>query len=209
VTSDPSSWKEATPPYNPGPIHTFRRGYRVREAGRHENADQYKGFQTFLHLRGPRSYVAVAELLGMTESTIMNWASTYEWQRRAAAWDKERMAIVLKEADKVERKRHKDAIDNFRQANEQQARLMMDVSNDLMAIIQKRLQQAEEKKEEIPMALVSGLMRAAANISEQGRQSWATALGVTELMNIVENELDEVSVEDVTEEDPYEIPLDE
>jgi hypothetical protein len=78
-----------------------------------------------------------------------------------------------------------------------------------MEIIQRRLKQAEEKQEDIPMALVSGLMRAAANISEQGRQSWATALGVTELMNIVENELDEVSVEDITEVDPYEIPIDE
>lgn len=209
MTSDPSSWKEATPPYNPGPIYTFRRGYRVREAGRHENATQYKGFQAFLHVRGVRSYPTVAELVGVTPETICNWATTYDWQRRAAAWDKDQMAIVLKEADKTERKRHKDAIDNFRQANEQQARLMMDVSNDLMEIIQRRLKQAEEKQEDIPMALVSGLMRAAANISEQGRQSWATALGVTELMNIVENELDEVSVEDVTEVDPYEIPIDE
>jgi hypothetical protein len=58
------------------------------------------------------------------------------------------------------------------------------------------------------MALVSGLMRAAANISEQGRQAWATSLGVTELMQVVESELEQVNVEDVTE-DIYEIPLDE
>ena len=88
---------------------------------------------------------------------------------------------------------------------------MMEVSGDLMGIIQKRLIQAEAEGENIPMGLISGLMRAAANISDSGRQSWATALGVGQLMEVVETELEEVQVQVLEESDDeaYDIPLDE
>ena len=89
--------------------------------------------------------------------------------------------------------------------------MMMDVSGDLMNIIQKRIIKAEAEGEDIPMGLLSGLMRAAANISDSGRQSWATALGVGQLMEVVDQELEEVQVEVLEDEvdEAYEIPLDE
>lgn len=59
------------------------------------------------------------------------------------------------------------------------------------------------------MNLVSGLLRAAANINEQSRQSWATSLGVNEMLDMIDTEVTKVSVEDVTEVDAYDIPLDE
>ena len=108
----------------------------------------------------------------------------------------------------MERSKHRDAIQQFRQANEDQAKLMMGVSSDLMGIIQKRIEKAEAEGEDIPMALISGLMRAAANISDTGRQAWATSLGVNELMQVVDQELEEVQVSEV-DEDVYDIPLDE
>ena len=69
--------------------------------------------------------------------------------------------------------------------------MMMDVSNDLMNIIQRRIAKAEEEDENIPMGLLSGLMRAASQISDTGRQAWATSLGVSELMQVVDQELEE------------------
>lgn len=89
--------------------------------------------------------------------------------------------------------------------------MMMEVSADLMAIIQKRIIQADAEGENIPMGLVSGLMRAAANISDSGRQSWATALGVGQLMQVVDQELEEVQVEimDEEEDEAYDIPIEE
>ena len=89
--------------------------------------------------------------------------------------------------------------------------MMMEVSSDLMAIIQKRIIQADAEGENIPMGLLSGLMRAAANISDSGRQSWATALGVGQLMQVVDQELEEVQVEIMDEEqdEAYDIPVEE
>jgi len=207
VSSDPSSWSEAKPPYNPGPIYNFRRGYRVAEAGRHETDKEFRAFQVYMHLGSGRSYKAVAEIHGVIEDTIQVYADRFNWQRRAAKWDQKQMALALKDANKMERKRHKENIEKFRVTQQEQAEKFVEVSNDLMRIIQKRIEKADAEGEDIPMALISGLMRAAANISEQGRQAWATSLGVNELMQVVETELEQVTVEDVTDVDG--IPLDE
>lgn len=59
------------------------------------------------------------------------------------------------------------------------------------------------------MALVSGLLRAAASISEQSRQSWANSLGINEMLEMVDTEMNKANVEDVTDVDAYEIPIDE
>ena len=61
----------------------------------------------------------------------------------------------------------------------------------------------------MPLPLVSGLLRAAANISEQSRQSWANALGINEMLDMVEAEMEKVSVEEVTDVNAYDIPIDE
>lgn len=208
ANSDPNSWKEAKPQIAEGPIYNFRRGYRVAEAGRHENDKQFRAFQTYMNLGSGRSYAAVAEVCELSEHTVKDWAAKYQWQRRAAKWDQKQLTQAFRDANKVERTRHRQSIEKFRKSQQEQAEKFVAVSNDLMAVIQKRIEKADAEGEEIPMALVSGLMRAAANISEQGRQAWATSLGVHELMQVVESELEQVNVEDVTE-DIYEIPLDE
>ena len=201
-------WREAKPKKsNSRKIWEFQRGYRVNEAGKHEDDKAYRAFQHYLNSGGARSLSGTAEACGNSAGTVAKWYDIYQWAKRCAAWDKQQMAITFREANAVERKRHRQNIKEFRQANEDQARMMMDVSNDLMNIIQRRIAKAEEEDENIPMGLLSGLMRAASQISDTGRQAWATSLGVSELMQVVDQELEEAaSVEEV---DVYEIPLDE
>ena len=190
-----------------GKIWEFQRGYSVREAGRHEDEKAFRAFQYYLNSAGARSLSGTAEACGNSPVTVTKWYDTYHWAKRCAAWDKLQMAITFKESNKLERQRHRKNIQEFRQANEDQARMMMDVSNDLMNIIQRRIAKAEAEDENIPMGLLSGLMRAASNISDSGRQAWATSLGVSELMQVVDQELEEAaSIEEI---DVYEIPLDE
>ena len=211
MTSDPSSWKEYKAKVAPGPIWEFTRGYRVDRAGKHENQKQYRAFQFYLNSGNSRNYAATAAYIDMTEEAVRKWGDRYNWERRVASWDKKQMALTFKEANKIERSQQRKAIQEFRNANEEQARQMMDVSADLLTIIQARIAKAQAEGEDIPMALVSGLMRAAANISDTGRQSWATALGVGQLMEVVDQELEEVQVEILEETDDvaYDIPLDE
>lgn len=210
MTSDTNSWKEWKPDVKRDRnIWEFQRGYKVNEAGQHENTDQFKAFQVYLH--GVRTFEAVSEVTGNAVPSLSKWSKKYNWERRCASWDTKEMAITIKEANKIERKRQRDSIEEYRKANEDQAKMMMEVSGDLMSIIQKRLIQAEAEGENIPLGLISGLMRAAANISDSGRQSWATALGVGQLMEVVETELEEVQVQVLEESDDeaYDIPLDE
>ena len=203
-------WKEWKPEVKRDRnIWEFQRGYHVYQAGQHENNDQFNAFQAFLH--GKRSVTAVAEEVGSATETISKWSKKYEWERRAAAWDTKQMAITMREQNKIERRRQRESIEEYRKANEDQAKMMMETSADLMAIIRKRIIEAEMEGEKIPMGLISGLMRAAANISDSGRQSWATALGVGQLMTVVEQELEEVQVEvlEEDEDEAYEIPVEE
>lgn len=201
-------WREAKPNKpSSRKIWEFQRGYRVNEAGKHEDDKAYRAFQHYLNSGGARSLSGTAEACGNGAATIAKWYDIYQWAKRCAAWDKQQMAITFREANAVERKRHRQNIKEFRQANEDQARMMMDVSNDLMNIIQRRIAKAEEEDENIPMGLLSGLMRAASQISDTGRQAWATSLGVSELMQVVDQELEEAA--NVEEVDVWEIPLDE
>lgn len=205
-----ADWPESKPIRgDAGPIYAFRRGYRVKDAGRHENADQYSCFQKFLLLQGGRTFKALESVTNHSAPTLASWADTFNWQRRAAAYDKEQIAIVWKEAEKFQRNTHRDAIVEFRESSERQARMMARVSEDLLRVLGKRIAQAEEGGEEVPMALVSGLLRAAANISEQSRQSWANSLGINEMLEMVDAEMSKATVEDVTDVDAYEIPIDE
>jgi hypothetical protein len=203
-------WKEAKPPKgDPGPIYGFRRGYKVREAGRHETSDQFAVFQQYLRLSGNRNFSELSRLTGHSTAALSKWCEQFEWQRRAATWDKEQVAIVWKEADKLKRNAHRQAIVEFRDSAERQARMMARVSEDLVRVLGKRIEKAEMNEEEIPLAMVSGLMRAAANISEQSRQSWASSLGVTEMMEVVDSEIERVRVEELDSSDPYEFEIDE
>ena len=202
-------WKANSPCDNR--IWEFTRGYTVREAGKHENQAQFRAFQFYLNSGGQRTLAATAEFMDMGAGTISKWADTYNWDKRCVAWDKKQMALALKDHNRMERNRHRRAIQEFRESNELQAKQMMEVSNDLMSIIQKRIIKAEAEGEDIPMHLVSGLMRAAANISDSGRQAWATSLGVTELMQVVDQELEEVQVEvmDPEHDEAFDIPVEE
>ena len=168
----------------------------------------------------PRSAVKLAEMMGYTGSTLFRWCRRFNWDERAAAWDKHQIEIMYREDQRLRKNKHREAIQAFRDTAEKQAQDMLAVSEDLTSIVNKRVQQAIDNDEEIPMNLVAGLLRATAAISEQGRQSWAAAIGVDQLMEVVEAEvqaaerqneqkaLDGAETED-GEEEVFEFELDE
>lgn len=201
-------WREA-PEEELGRIYNFRRGYRLRDVGKHETSDQYAVFNQYLRLNGNRKFIELAKISQICSSTIAAWAEKFNWEKRAAAWDKDQMAIVWKEADRLKRNAHRESIIEFRNTAEKQARLMSRVSEDLVRVLGKRIQLAEETGEEIPLAMVSGLMKAAASISEQSRQAWASSLGITEMMQVVDTEIEKVTIEEIESGDPYDFEIEE
>jgi hypothetical protein len=204
-------WQEAKPaPMTPGPIYEFRRGYRVKEAKIHENPAQFAAFQEYLRLPAPKSISDLSRMTGHMVQTLANWRRKFNWEKRAAAWHKDQVAITYREADRMKREAHRQAIIDFRESSERQARIMSRVSEDLVRVLGKRIAQAEEQGEEIPMHLVGGLLRAAAGINEQSRQAWGHALGVNELLEVVDTEVEKVRIEELNESsDPYEFEIDD
>lgn len=182
--------------------YDFRRGYEItRKYGKHETAAQFAAFQHYMHMGGQRTYEAAAEFANVDKQTIRLWSKRFQWEKRAAQWDKEQVAITWQDADKIREQHHKKSIVEFRDASERQARMMMEISEDLLGVLTKRVKDAQSSGEEVPLALVSGLLRATANITEQSRQAWASALGVEDMLQLVEQELARVEVDDITDED--------
>lgn len=193
-----------------GHCYDFRRGYEIRSNyGKHENANQFKAFQEYLRMGTGRSYDSIAKKAEVDITTVRSWAKKYNWEKRAAQWDKEQVAISWRDADKMRERQHKQSIIEFRDASERQARMMMEISEDLLGVLTKRVKDAQDRGEEVPLALVSGLLRATANITEQSRQAWASALGVEDMLQLVEQELERVQVEEIDDSDDDIIELDE
>lgn len=204
-------WKEAKAPRGePGPIYNFRRGYSVNRAGRHENSDQYAAFQRYLRLAGNRSLARLAKDTGHSIVSLGRWSERFQWEKRAIVWDKDQIALAWREADQLRKNAHRDSIVEFRNSSERQARLMSRVSEDLVRVLGKRLEKAEMNKEDIPLSMISGLMRAAVSMNEQSREAWGAALGVNELLEVVDTEVEKVRVQELKEnEDPYHIEVEE
>ena len=182
--------------------YDFRKGYELKPRyQKHESADQYKAFQEYLHMGGQRSFDPIAKMFQVDITTVRSWAKRYNWQKRAAQWDKEQVAMVWKDAEKIREQKHKQSIIEFRDASERQARMMMEISEDLLGVLTKRVKDAQQRGEEVPLPLVSGLLRATANITEQSRQAWASALGVEDMLQLVEQELERVHVEEIDDDD--------
>lgn len=159
---------------------------------------------------GSRSLEAIARMTNVDGTTARAWAKKYNWEKRAAQWDKEQVALQWRDAEKLREQRHKKSIVEFRDASERQARMMMEISEDLLSVLTKRVKDAQDRGEDVPLALVSGLLRATANITEQSRQAWASALGVEDMLVLVEQELERVNVEEIDEDyDEDEIVIEE
>ena len=60
-----------------------------------------------------------ARILGMaSHATITDVNNRLNnWEKRAASWDTKQMALAVREANKIERKRQRDSIEEYRKAN--------------------------------------------------------------------------------------------
>jgi hypothetical protein len=192
-----------------GHCYDFRRGYTLKPRYmKHESADQYRAFQEYLRMKNGRGFEPIAKMCSVDITTVRSWAKKYCWEKRAAQWDKEQVALAWKDAEKIREQNHKRSIIEFRDASERQARMMMEISEDLLSVLTKRVKDAQDRGEDVPLPLVSGLLRATANITEQSRQAWASALGVEDMLQLVEQELERVTVEEIDDDEDY-IELDE
>jgi len=194
-----------------GHCYDFRRGYVLKPRFmKHESADQYRAFQEYLRMEKGRSLDTIAKMYEVDITTVRSWSKKYNWEKRAAQWDKEQVALAWTSAEKLREQRHKKSIMEFRDASERQARMMMEISEDLLSVLTKRVKDAQDRGEEVPLPLVSGLLRATANITEQSRQAWASSLGVEDMLQLVEQELERVHVEEINDDDDDDfIELDE
>lgn len=77
----------------------------LRRTGKHgETRRQYRPLEVYLTMP-ERSLRAVAKETGILQRTIENWSSTYEWVKRACAYDAHMEAVAQAERERLARDR--------------------------------------------------------------------------------------------------------
>ena len=158
-------WKESKATRAPGNIWNYQRGYRVNEAGRHENEREYNAFYSYLKQNGTRNLHDVAEDTGLSIQTISSYYNRFNWDKRVIAWEQAQTALAWKEANKIKRNKHRDGIIEFRDSQEKHAKLMAEVSERMLKVLLTRIKEAEVNDEQIPINLIASMLKASASVS--------------------------------------------
>lgn len=109
-------------------------------------------------------------------------AKTYEWQRRAEAWD----ASLRDEARRVAEEAYRGQLDKHRDNAVRLAQATMNNTVRILQLTSDRLKAVGEGKEVIPLKLLPGLINAAAKAGETALNSEAQALAVDQLLRQME-----------------------
>jgi hypothetical protein len=157
-----------------------------------ESGKAYAAFCAYRDMGRQRSLTkAYRQHSGHTTATAVSgsyasWSITYEWLRRAEAYDAylERLARQEREEAYVQ------DLEGFRARQKQLAAAATSVASLLLLLVGEKLKNMKEKKEIIPATLLPSYARAAAAVAAAATNSEAQALAVEELLKLLNDGID-------------------
>lgn len=159
--------------------------------GRVESPESYSAFVTYLELGKQRSLKRVAELVGTSIGNIQNFSKRYNWSERAAAYDADQVREQFKQAREERNSKHRQAITAFRNEQEQRAHAMGELADLMMDLTAEKLQAMRAAGELPSEQSISNLAKTVASLADMAMNLKATALGVDELVDAIDQELGE------------------
>ena len=171
---------------NPGP-----NGYPVIEGMPKETPKAAQAFAAYIELGRERTAAKVADLFGIAGSRTRDWAVKYHWVDRAAAIDSQRMKASFSDVNEERAEQHRLAIRKFRNDQDRRAKAMGELA-DLMVELTTEKISAMRSAGELPSEQqIANLAKTCATLAETSANLQATALGVDELVDMVDQELGE------------------
>lgn len=117
--------------------------------------------------------------------TWTNWQTKYSWVERAKAYD----AYLLEKARQEREKEHLQELAEYRKALAQSSRLAFSTSIAMQSLVNERLRKlTPEEREKIATKLLPALTRAANDGIEKAMDGWGMALGVDELVEMLDGD---------------------
>jgi hypothetical protein len=146
-----------------------------------ENSRSFTGFCVYRDIAPAiRSAAAVAEKTGEPPDTVRRWRKRLKWVSRALAWDV--YVDQLARADAITQ--HRREIEEFRTQQAAIAAVTLAIVRDGLAVAQKKI--AVLDKEDLTPAVLNPFLRAMAAIAEASTNANAQAIGVTDLLAMID-----------------------
>lgn len=158
--------------------------------GKKESAVGYAAFVTYCELGRSRSTKKVAQIVGTSHVNISNFSKRYNWSERAAAWDADQVKKSFAEVRKERETRHRQQIKRFRDEQEQRAQSMGELADLMMDLTREKIQAMQAAGQLPSEQQISNLAKTVASLADMAMNLKATALGVDELMDVLEDKLD-------------------
>jgi len=166
-------------------------GYPVAEGMPKETPKAAQAFACYIELGRERTVAKVATVLGIAGQRTRDWAVKYHWRDRAAIYDSRAMKNRFSEVNGERAEQHREAIRKFRVDQDRRAKAMGDLA-DLMVELTTEKITAMRAAGELPSEQqIANLAKTCATLAETSANLQATALGVDELVDMVDQELGE------------------
>lgn len=155
-----------------------------------ESAKAFEAFTIYLELGPDRSTAKVAEMLGCTPNNVKQWAKRNNWVDRSAAFDADRVRERFKAIREEREEKHREDLIRFSIEQENRAIGLADAGDLLLTLVMAKLNAMVEGDVLIQEDNIDKLLRVVATLGETSANLKAAALGVDELVNLVDQELE-------------------
>lgn len=156
-----------------------------------ETPEGYEAFIAYLELGRDRTFDKAAKIVGIAFTTARDLAHRFSWTERAAAYDADQMRDRFKEVKKEREAKHRETINKFREQQHQRALAMGDLADLMLDMTTEKLNAMRAAGEHISEQSISNVARTVASLADMSMQIQATALGIDDLNDALDAELDD------------------
>ena len=170
---------------------TNENGYPIIEGMPKETPRAAEAFACYIELGRQRSAAQVAKVMKIAGQRTRDWSAKYSWQERAAIHDAAQMKARFKDVAEDRAEKHRKSIQVFRDATDRRAKALGNLA-DLMVDLTTEKIQAMRAAGELPSEQqIANLAKTCSTLQETTSNLQATALGIDELVDMVDQELGE------------------
>ena len=171
-------------------IYEHNAGPKKAGANR-ESPEGYEAFVAYLELGRDRTFDKAAKIVGIAFTTARDLAKRFSWTERAAAYDADQMRQRFEEVRKERERKHRDEINKFRERQHIRAMAMGDLADLMLDMTTDKLQAMRAAGEHISEQSIANVARTVASLADMSMQIQATALGIDDLNEALDAELEE------------------
>lgn len=174
----------------PVAIYDHNEGPKKYGAGR-ESPQGFEAFTAYLQLGRQRTVGKAADVSGISLNTCKDLAKRFCWAKRVAQWDADQMKARFEEVRRERETRHRDEINKFRERQASRAIAMGDLADLMLDMTTDKLQAMRAAGEHISEQSIAQVARTVASLADMSMQIQATALGIDDLNEALDTEMDD------------------